>query len=109
LDNLVTLNSNISIIKPEGIVNKLYEAASILRWNDHVKPVELTEIDKQSHKMIIAFLLGKFEETYGNLIIDWVKLIEGSIFEFLHRVVLTDIKPVMVALRMHSGHRYKNA
>ena len=93
MDNLVTLNSKISIIKPEGIVNKLYEAASILRWNDHVKPVELTEIDKQSHKMIIAFLLGKFEETYGNLKIDWVKLIEGSIFEFLHRVVLTDIKP----------------
>ncbi|HMK53782.1 MAG TPA: HD domain-containing protein [Methanobacteriaceae archaeon] len=64
------------------------------RWNDHIRLVELNELDKQAHKMVIAYVLAKFEEERvgsGNL--DWIKLIEGGIFEFLHRLVLTDIKP----------------
>ena len=27
------------------------------RWNDKLRPVELFELDKQAHKMIVAFLL----------------------------------------------------
>jgi len=63
------------------------------RWNDHIKPVELTELDKQSHKIVIAFVLAKFEDEIRNAEINWLELIEGSIYEFLHRTVLTDIKP----------------
>jgi putative hydrolase of HD superfamily len=63
------------------------------RWNDHIKPVELTELDKQSHKMVFAYVIAKFEEEDRNIKINWQSLIEGSIFEFLHRTVLTDIKP----------------
>lgn len=76
-----------------GLIDKLFEAASIQRWNDHVRPVEFTELDKQAHKMIIAYVLGKLEEGQRLARIDWRKLIEGGIFEFLHRVILTDIKP----------------
>lgn len=64
------------------------------RWNDHIRLVELNELDKQAHKMVIAYVIAKFEEERlgpGN--IDWIKLIEGGLFEFLHRLVLTDIKP----------------
>ena len=72
----------------------LFEAASIQRWNDHNRPHKgFTELDKQAHKMIYAFLLAKFEETDRGITIDWRKLLEGGIFEFLHRIVLTDIKP----------------
>ena len=78
---------------PNGIVKRLYESANIMRWNDHIRPVDLSELDKQAHKTIIAFILAKFEETFKEMEIDWIKLIEGAIFEFLHRVVLTDIKP----------------
>jgi putative hydrolase of HD superfamily len=42
--------------------------------------------------MIIAYVLGRFEEEAGNKV-DWIRLIEGGIFEMLHRVLLTDIKP----------------
>ena len=33
---------------------KIYEAAPMQRWNDQIRTVELTELDKQAHKMVIA-------------------------------------------------------
>ena len=69
---------------------KVYDGASMQRWNDKIRPVELIELDKQAHKMIIAYVLAKFEESDG---FSWSELIEGGIFEFLHRLVLTDLKP----------------
>ena len=43
--------------------------------------------------MVIAYVLARRESDRGRGPIDWIALIEGGIFEFLHRVVLTDIKP----------------
>lgn len=77
----------------KGLIEKLYEAAHIQRWNDHVRPVEFTELDKQAHKMVIAYILAKFEELDKGISINWDLLIEGGLFEFLQRVILTDIKP----------------
>ena len=77
----------------KGIIEKMYEAASIQRWNDHVRPVNMTELDKQAHKMVIAYVLGKYEELDKGRQIDWIKIIERGFFEFLHRVLMTDIKP----------------
>ena len=77
----------------KGLIEKFYEAASIQRWNDHVRPFELTELDKQAHKMIIAYVLAKCEETERGKTVDWLRLIEGGLFEFLQRVLLTDLKP----------------
>ena len=76
----------------DDLIIKFYDCATIQRWNDHVRPVEFTELDKQAHKMIIAYVLAKFEETYSSNKINWIKLIEGGIFELLQRAVLTDIK-----------------
>ncbi|MBD3263907.1 MAG: HD domain-containing protein [Candidatus Omnitrophica bacterium] len=72
---------------------KIYEAASMQRWNDQIRTVELTELDKQAHKMIIAYVLGKCEEERGNRDFNWIEIIEGGIFEFLQRIILTDLKP----------------
>ena len=91
-----------------GLIERFYEAASIQRWNDHVRPVELTEIDKQAHKMVIAFVIGKFEETERETEISWLKLIEGGIFEFLQRVILTDIKPPVFHKMMEKKGRELN-
>lgn len=77
----------------KGIIERFYDAASIQRWNDHVRPGELTELDKQAHKMLIAFVLAKYEISERNANISWIGLIEGGLFEFLHRLILTDIKP----------------
>lgn len=75
------------------LLELLFEAASIQRWNDHIRPEHFTELDKQAHKMVIAFVLAKIEEADHHSEIDWPLLIEGGLFEFLHRIVLTDIKP----------------
>lgn len=76
----------------EKLIERFFEAASMQRWNDHIRPVELTELDKQAHKMVIAYVIAKIEEDRGNKV-NWLDLIEGLIFEFLYRLVLTDIKP----------------
>jgi len=78
----------------KALLELLHESASIRRWNDQVRPVEFTELDKQAHKMIIAYVLAIFEEDSERAApVNWIKLIEGGIFEMLHRIVLTDIKP----------------
>lgn len=77
-----------------ALVELLYEAASIQRWNDHIRPHKgFTELDKQAHKMFYAYVLGKMEQSDRKAGPDWGRLIEGGCFEFLHRIVLTDIKP----------------
>ena len=76
------------------LLELIYEAASIQRWNDHIRPAQgFTELDKQAHKMVYAYVLGKFEEDSGAVGFNWIKLIEGGLFEFLHRIKLTDLKP----------------
>jgi putative hydrolases of HD superfamily len=75
------------------LLELLFEAASIQRWNDHIRPEHFTELDKQSHKMVYSYVLAKIEEADRGVKIDWPQLIAGGLFEFLHRIVLTDIKP----------------
>ena len=75
------------------LLELLFEAASIQRWNDHIRPDHFSELDKQAHKMVFAYVLAKFEETDRGAAVDWSALIEGGLFELLHRIILTDIKP----------------
>ncbi len=73
----------------KSFVELTFEAASIERWNDHIRPSRgFTELDKQAHKLLYAYVLGKMTDD-----IDWLKLIEGGIFSFLQRLLMTDIKP----------------
>lgn len=70
----------------------LFNSANMNRWNDHMKPVDLTELDKQAHKAAIAWVLGMFEESGGHKM-DWRSIIEHTLFSFVQRSVLTDLKP----------------
>ena len=74
------------------ILYLLFDSANMHRWNDHLRPVDLTEMDKQAHKAAISWVLGKFEEKAGNDV-DWRRLIEHQMFSFIQRSVLTDLKP----------------
>jgi putative hydrolase of HD superfamily len=76
----------------KDLILRIFSAANILRWNDHIRPFDFFELDKQAHKMIIAYIVAKFEEEDGKTV-DWVKLIEYGIFEFFQRIMLTDLKP----------------
>ena len=75
----------------KGLLTRIHDAAYMQRWNDQIRPVELTELDKQAHKMVIAYMLGKFEEHHTDF--RWTDVIEGGLFEFLQRLVITDLKP----------------
>lgn len=75
------------MINPK-IIDYIFSSASIQRWNEYPRMVELVELDKQAHKFIIAFFVAKLEKD-----VNYTHLIEAGIFEFLRRVVVTDIRP----------------
>lgn len=87
------------IVIRAGLLRFIYQAASMQRWNDHIRPHKgFTELDKQAHKLFYAYVIGRFEEE--TVYVNWNGLIEGAIFEFFHRVVLTDIKPPIFHMLM---------
>ncbi|MCQ2397064.1 MAG: HD domain-containing protein [Lentisphaeria bacterium] len=88
------------------LIELIFGAASIRRWNDQINPMEFTELDKQAHKMIIAWALAKCEEDRGRGPVKWRMLMEGAIFELLQRIILTDIKPpVFHRMMSENGHQ----
>lgn len=89
----------------KALLLKIFDAAYMQRWNDKVRPVELIELDKQAHKMVIAYFLGKFEE--GKEDFSWIEVIEGGIFELLQRLVITDLKPPIFYKIKEDAEKYK--
>ena len=61
----------------KGLLELLFEAASIQRWNDHNRPEHFTELDKQAHKIVYAYVLGRFEETDRGT---WTGALSSSVF-----------------------------
>ncbi len=47
---------------------RIYDAANLQRWNDKICPVELRELDKQAHKMVIAYVIARFEQQGGSTV-----------------------------------------
>ncbi|MGZ6223043.1 MAG: HD domain-containing protein, partial [Syntrophales bacterium] len=89
----------------KALILKIHDAASMQRWNDKIRPVELRELDKQAHKMVISFILGKFEEE--NPEFNWIEVIEGGLFEFLQRIIVTDLKPQIFHRIREDRSKYK--
>ena len=80
------------MLKP-SLIELIHKGTLIQRWNDHIRPFTgFTEIDKQAHKIFYAYILAKSNKDCGGKT-DMCKLIEGLIFEYIHRIILTDIKP----------------
>ena len=81
------------------LIRLIFSAASIERWNDIPRPFSFTELDKQAHKMIIAYILAAFEKN-----VNYYNLIHLGIASLLYRAVLTDLKsPVYYYLREKKG------
>ena len=76
-----------------ALLRRIFVAANIRRWNDQATPVEFYELDKQAHKIVIAYLLAHFEEIENGRKVDWERLILQFCYEFFERIILTDIKP----------------
>lgn len=97
--NQAQKSTEITSLVSKKLILRIFEAFSIQRWNDFIRPLELTEMDRAGEKMFLAFFIGKSEEKKGNFI-RWNELIEGAIFEVLRRTLLSDIKsPVQRMIR----------
>jgi len=87
---------------------RLFEAFSIQRWNDRIRPVALNEMDKQGFKSMLTFLIAKLEEHKGTKV-DWDYLIYGSLFALMKNIVLSDIKaPVIARIKQDHPKAYKD-
>ncbi len=80
----------------KSLLQLIFSGAYMLRWNDKLRPVELLEIDKQAHKMLLACVLWLEnsrdlpEDRHLALARD---IIEGGLFDYFYRLIITDIKP----------------
>ena len=56
---------------------KIFEGFSIQRWNDLIRPFDLVEMDKAAEKMVLAYIIGKYEENRKKYV-DWKWMIYAS-------------------------------
>lgn len=90
----------------KNLVYKIFEGFSIQRWTDMVRPFELVEMDKSGEKMVLAYIIGKYEEQKGSKI-DWQWMIYASLFDLLKKIALCDIKaPVQRMLKKEYFQEY---
>lgn len=95
----------------KSLLQLIFSGSFMKRWNDKLRPMELVEVDKQAHKMIAAWILFTLNsEQMGQR--DRIELgdaiVEGGIFEYLFRMVITDIKPpVFYRIKKNPEHYRK--
>jgi len=80
----------------KSLLQFVFSGSYMKRWNDKLRPMELMEVDKQAHKMMAAWLLfvlnGRGLPAEERLTLG-KQIIEGGLFEYFYRLVITDIKP----------------
>lgn len=90
----------------KDFVLKIFEGFSIQRWTDLVRPFDIVEMDKASEKMVLAYIIGKYEENKQNYV-DWKWIIYASLFDLLKKIALCDIKaPVLQMLEKDYPEEY---
>ncbi len=92
----------------KNLLQLLFSGACLWRWNDKLRPVELTEIEKQGHKMLVACALWHEYSSampHPERMRLAAQIIEGGLFDYLYRLVITDIKPpVFYKIRQNREH-----
>ena len=92
----------------KSLLQFIFSGADMRRWNDKLRHTELFELDKQAHKMIVAFLL--WQQNTKDLPADeqrriGLEVIEGGIFDYFYRLIITDIKPpVFYRIKANKEH-----
>ena len=92
----------------KSLLQFVFAGSFMKRWNDKLRPVELFEVDKQAHKMITAWVLTTLSseglDAEERLALGQ-EVVEGGIFEYLYRLVITDIKPpIFYQIRSNPVH-----
>ncbi len=85
-----------SVIVRKSLLELVFTGAFMKRWNDKLRPMELVEVDKQAHKMLVAWLLFVINSRDMDVARRRAlgeAIVEGGLFDYLYRLVITDIKP----------------
>ncbi|KAB1442163.1 HD domain-containing protein [Pseudodesulfovibrio senegalensis] len=85
-----------SVIVRKSLLELIFTGAFMKRWNDKLRPMELVEVDKQAHKMLVAWLLFVINSRDMDVARRRAlgeAVVEGGLFDYLYRLVITDIKP----------------
>lgn len=85
-----------SVIIRKSLLELVFNGAFMKRWNDKLRPMELVEVDKQAHKMLVAWVLFVINSRGMDVARRRAlgeSIIEGGLFDYLYRLVITDIKP----------------
>jgi len=80
----------------KSLLQFIFSGAYMQRWNDKLRPVALLEVDKQAHKMMVAwmlFMLNSRGMSDADRLALGDSVVEGGIFDYFYRLVITDIKP----------------
>lgn len=86
----------------------LFSGSCLWRWNDKLRPAQLTEIEKQAHKALVAFALWHETSASPEAKIALAgKIIEGALFDYFFRLIITDIKPPLFYRIKANKERYR--
>lgn len=94
----------------KSLLQFVFSGSYMKRWNDKLRYMELIEVDKQAHKMIVAWMLcrlsGERLPPEDRLALE-EKVVEGGVFDYLFRLVITDIKPPILYRIMENPEDYQ--
>jgi putative hydrolase of HD superfamily len=80
----------------KSLLQLLFAGSFMKRWNDKHRSMDLVEVDKQAHKMMVAWMLYELNCSHlpeaARLALG-LQIVEGGLFEYLYRLIITDIKP----------------
>ncbi len=80
----------------KNLLQFVFAGSFMQRWNDKLRPTPLMEVDKQAHKMIVAWALywrNSRDMDQAERVDLGRRVVEGGLFDYFYRLVITDIKP----------------
>ncbi len=95
----------------KSLLQFVFAGSFMKRWNDKHRSMQLVEVDKQAHKMMVAWMLfalnsGGLDPAERQALAG--EIIEGGIFDYFYRLVITDIKPpVFYRMKANPAHYEK--
>jgi len=92
----------------KSLLQFLFAGSFMKRWNDKHRSMDLVEVDKQAHKMMVAWMLYELNSDHlapAERLALGLEIVEGGLFEYLYRLVITDIKPpVFYKIKANPAH-----
>lgn len=92
----------------KSLLQLVFAGAFMKRWNDKHRSMELVEVDKQAHKMMVAWMLYQLNSeglSPTERLSLGLEIVEGGLFEYFYRLVITDIKPpVFYQIKANPAH-----